>query len=49
MTRNQMRITLLRGFQKTGDRRNVPQFFDECRLVNVRSVLSSPLNEKWSS
>jgi hypothetical protein len=26
--------------RKTGDRRNVPQFFDEWRLVNVRSVPS---------
>jgi len=27
---------------KTGDGRNAPQFFDEWRLVNVRSVPSSP-------
>jgi hypothetical protein len=26
---------------KTGDRRNVPQFFDEVKLVNVPSVTSS--------
>jgi hypothetical protein len=26
--------------RKTGDGRNVPQFFDEWRLVNVRSVPS---------
>jgi len=32
MTRNQIRITLLSGFQKTGDRRNVPQFFDRVQI-----------------